>query len=209
MAAGEALLFTPIRIGSLELPARLFKTATAETRASADGFVTDELVEFYRLIALGGTPLIITGNIYVSRQGKSAPRQVGADDDDKIAGLARIPEVVHACGGRIFAQLSLRCQVVPDFVGATDVVSASAVKDLLTGATASDAGGDRSIVRSSADRAAGGGLRRRADAANGYLMSQFPPPTPTGATTVRRRAHALHAKCWARFAAGWARTFRS
>ena len=129
MAADETVLFTPIRIGSLELPGRLFKTATAETRASADGFATDEVVEFYRLIAMGGTPLIITGNIYVSRQGKSAPRQLGADDDDKIAGLARITEVVHAHGGRIFAQLN-HCgrQVVPGFVGATDVVSASAVR---------------------------------------------------------------------------------
>lgn len=183
MAAGEALLFTPIRIGSLELPARLFKTATAETRASADGFVTDELVEFYRLIAMGGTPLIVTGNIYVSRQGKSAPRQVGADDDDKIVGLKRIPEVVHACGGRIFAQLN-HCgrQVVPDFVGATDVVSASAVKDLLTGTQprAMRVAEIASIVEQFGEAA-----RRCKEAgfdgvqmhsANGYLMSQFLTP---------------------------------
>ncbi|MBS0555247.1 MAG: NADH:flavin oxidoreductase, partial [Proteobacteria bacterium] len=183
MAAGEALLFAPIRIGSLELPARLFKTATAETRASADGFVTDELVEFYRLIAMGGTPLIITGNIYVSQQGKSAPRQVGADDDDKIVGLARIPEVVHGCGGRIFAQLN-HCgrQVVPDFVGATDVVSASAVKDLLTGTQprAMRVAEIAAIVEQFGEAA-----RRCKEAgfdgvqmhsANGYLMSQFLTP---------------------------------
>lgn len=183
MAADEAVLFTPIRIGSLELPGRLFKTATAETSASADGFVTDEVVEFYRLIAMGGTPLIITGNIYVSRLGKSAPRQLGADEDDKIAGLVRITQVVHAHGGRIFAQLN-HCgrQVVPDFVGATDVVSASAVKDLLTGT--------RPRAMSTQEIAAiveqfGEAARRCRDAgfdgvqmhsANGYLMSQFLTP---------------------------------
>jgi len=37
-------LFTPIRIGGLELPGRLVKSATTEGRYAADGFVTDELV---------------------------------------------------------------------------------------------------------------------------------------------------------------------
>ena len=41
MTSNPGLLFSPITIGSLTLPARLFKTATAETRASEDGFVTD------------------------------------------------------------------------------------------------------------------------------------------------------------------------
>jgi 2,4-dienoyl-CoA reductase-like NADH-dependent reductase (Old Yellow Enzyme family) len=183
MSDGHPGVFSPIRIGSLELPARLFKTATAETRASADGHVTDEVVDFYRLLARGQTPLIITGNIYVSRQGKSAPRQLGAEDDDKLAGLARIPEVVHAHGGRIFAQLN-HCgrQVLPDFVGATEVVSASATKDLLTGtrARALDSEEIASAVQAFAEAA-----RRCREAgfdgvqlhsANGYLMSQFLTP---------------------------------
>lgn len=179
----EALLFSPIRIGSLELPGRLFKTATAETRASPEGEVTNEVVEFYRLLAMGETPLIITGNIYVSRQGKSAPRQLGADDDDKIPGLRRIPEVVHAHGGRIFAQLN-HCgrQVVPDFVGATDVVSASGVKDLLTGTRPRAMGAEEAA----AIAAQFGEAARRCQAAgfdgvqmhsaNGYLLSQFLTP---------------------------------
>ena len=183
MADREATLFTPIRIGSLELPGRLFKTATAETRASADGFVTDEVLEFYRLLAMGGTPLIITGNIYVSRQGKSAPRQLGADDDDKIAGLTRITEVVHAHGGRIFAQLN-HCgrQVVPDFVGATDVVSASAVKDLLTGTQPRALRGEEiaAIVEHYGEAArrcqAAGFDGVQMHSANGYLLCQFLTP---------------------------------
>lgn len=183
MATAQDLLFSPIRIGSLELPGRLFKTATAETRATADGFVTDELVDFYRLLAMGETPLIITGNIYISRQGKSAPRQVGADHDDKIDGLARLPEVVHAHGGRIFAQLN-HCgrQIVPDFVGATDVVSASGTKDLLTGtrARALDEDEIAAIIDDFGEaarrcRAAGfDGVQMHS--ANGYLLSQFLTP---------------------------------
>jgi len=183
MNADRSLLFSPIRIGSLELPARLFKTATAETRATADGFVTDALVDFYRLLAMGETPLIITGNIYVSRQGKSAPRQLGADDDDKIEGLARLPEVVHAHGGRLFAQLN-HCgrQIVPDFVGATDVVSASATKDLLTGTRARALSTEEidAIIQDFGEAArrcqAAGFNGVQMHSANGYLMSQFLTP---------------------------------
>src|SRR3546814_7247708 len=43
MATDDGLLFTPVSIGKLTLPGRLIKTATAETRASDDGFVTPEL----------------------------------------------------------------------------------------------------------------------------------------------------------------------
>ncbi len=183
MPEGTSLLFSPITIGTLELPARLFKTATAETRATADGVVTDEVEAFYRLLAKGETPLIITGNIYVSRQGKSAPRQLGADHDDKIAGLSRIPAIVHRHGGRIFAQLN-HCgrQVVPDFVGAADVVSASGVTDLLTGTRPRALGSDEigRIVCKFADAAVrcreAGFDGVQLHSANGYLLSQFLTP---------------------------------
>lgn len=127
-------LFSPLDIGSLTLPGRLFKTATAETRATADGMATQAVIDFYTLIARGETPLIITGNIYVSRDGKSAPAQLGADHDDKIPGLAAVVAAVHAHGGKFFAQLN-HCgrQVIPRFAQSPVAYSASAVKDLLTG----------------------------------------------------------------------------
>ncbi|MCB1890145.1 MAG: NADH:flavin oxidoreductase [Rhodocyclaceae bacterium] len=176
-------LFSPIRIGALELPARLFKTATAETRADAAGRVTDAVVDFYRLLAKGGTPLIITGNLYVTRQGKSAPRQLGVDDDDKVAGLRRVTDMVHGHGGRIFAQLN-HCgrQVVPDFVGAPEVVSASGVTDLLTGTRPRALGADEiaALVTAFADAAgrcqAAGFDGVQLHSANGYLLSQFLTP---------------------------------
>lgn len=183
MAAEQTVLFTPIRIGALELPGRLFKTATAETRASADGFATDEVVEFYRLIAMGGTPLIITGNIYVSRDGKSAPMQLGADHDDKIPGLAKVVDAVHAHGGKLFAQLN-HCgrQVIPHFAQSPVAYSASNVKDLLTGTRpqALTVAEIKRLVGCYADaaercqRAGFDGVQLHS--ANGYLLSQFLTP---------------------------------
>ncbi|MCB1954175.1 MAG: NADH:flavin oxidoreductase [Rhodocyclaceae bacterium] len=183
MSHTTASLFSPIRIGSLALPARLFKTATAETRADASGGVTDAVVDFYRLLAKGETPLIVTGNIYVNRQGKSAPRQLGADEDGKIEGLRRITGVVHGFGGRIFAQLN-HCgrQVVPDFVGAPEVVSASGVTELLTGTRPRALGSDEigALVTAFAEAArrcqAAGFDGVQLHSANGYLLSQFLTP---------------------------------
>ena len=180
MTSDNGMLFTPINIGKLVLAGRLIKTATAETRANDGGFVTSELIEFYRLLALGETPLIITGNIYVSHDGKSAPRQPGADDDDKIPGLAELVAMVHAHGSSMFAQLN-HCgrQVLPRFAGLREAVSASATTELVTGtrARALTVEEIRILVRRYADaaercqRAGFDGVQIHA--ANGYLMSQF------------------------------------
>jgi 2,4-dienoyl-CoA reductase-like NADH-dependent reductase (Old Yellow Enzyme family) len=161
----------------------LIKTATSETRASDDGFVTEELIDFYRPIAAGGTPLIITGNLYIAHDGKATPRQTGVDDDDKIPALAHLVSAMHQRGAKIFAQLS-HCgrQVVPGFAGLPEAVSASNVKDLITGTrprpltTAEIA----RVVQCFADAA---GRCRRAGfdgiqlhAAHGYLLGQFLTP---------------------------------
>ena len=106
MSDQVGILFQPIRIGQLEIPGRVIKTATSETRATADGHSTAEQIAFYEPMAMAGTPLIITGNIFVSRDGQSTPNQMGADHDAKIAALAELTAAVHRHGGKIFAQLS-------------------------------------------------------------------------------------------------------
>lgn len=183
MATENSLLFSPLRIGSLTLPGRLFKTATAETRATLDGFATPAVVDFYSLIARGETPLIITGNIYVSRDGKSAPMQLGADADDKIPGLDRVVAAVHAHGGKFVAQLN-HCgrQVIPRFAQSPVAYSASAVTDLLTGTKpqALSVAEIRHLVdcyAAAAERCQRAGFDGvQLHSANGYLLSQFLTP---------------------------------
>ena len=65
----NTMLTTPLHIGPITVRGRLFKSATSETRATDDGFVTDELLEFYEPMVDAGTPMIITGNLYVSPKG--------------------------------------------------------------------------------------------------------------------------------------------
>ncbi|CBL44565.1 NADH:flavin oxidoreductase [gamma proteobacterium HdN1] len=126
----ERMLFKPIRIGSLDVPGRVWKTATSETRATADGFVGDEFIRFYEPIAWAGTPLIITGNLYVGFSGKPTYRNAGIDADDKIPGLTRLVDTVHRHGSLIVAQIN-HCgrQMNPEAIGVEHALSASDVRD--------------------------------------------------------------------------------
>jgi 2,4-dienoyl-CoA reductase-like NADH-dependent reductase (Old Yellow Enzyme family) len=99
-------LWQPINIGSLVVSGRIFKTATHETMASEEGFVTREILGFYQPMAQSGLPLIITGNIFVSWQGKSGGKQLALDHDDKIAGMKELADMCHQHGTKLFAQLN-------------------------------------------------------------------------------------------------------
>jgi 2,4-dienoyl-CoA reductase-like NADH-dependent reductase (Old Yellow Enzyme family) len=176
-------LFTPLRIGPLEAAGRVFKTATAETRASEDGFVTDELVLVYEQWARGGTPLIVTGNLYVSPQGKSTYRMCGADADDKIPGLARLAAAVHRHGGKLVGQLN-HCgrQVIVGHTGVREAVSASAVYEPLMGTRpralhAAEIPRVVDAFAAAAERCRAAGFDGvQVHAAHGYLLNQFLTP---------------------------------
>ena len=181
--ANHSILFSPIKIGKLTLAGRLIKTATAETCANAEGFANQAHIDFYLPMAKGGTPLIVTGNIYVGLDGKSAPGQLGVDHDDKVPALASLVDAVHAHGSKIFAQLN-HCgrQVVPRFAGTNDPVSASNVTELVTGTQPRPLQVDEiaRLVKQYADAARrcqqAGFDGVQIHAANGYLQSQFLTP---------------------------------
>ncbi len=176
-------LFEPLRLGPIEAAGRVFKTATAETRATEDGFVTDELIRVYEQWARGGTPLIITGNLYVSRQGKSTHRMCGVDADDKVPGLARLAEAVHRHGAKLIGQLN-HCgrQVIVGHTGVVDPVSASSVREPVLGTRprslhAKEIPGVVASFAAAAERCRAAGFDGvQVHAAHGYLLSQFLTP---------------------------------
>ena len=176
-------LFTPLRLGGFEAAGRVFKTATAETRASEDGDVTDELVEWYEWLARGGTPLIITGNFYVAPEGKSTYRMCAVDSDARVPGLARLADVCHRHGARLVAQLN-HCgrQVIVGHTGFDEAVSASTVRDPVMGARPralrlDELPGIVDAFASAAERCQRAGFDGvQIHAAHGYLLNQFLTP---------------------------------
>ena len=113
------LLFTPNRIGSLLIPNRIVRSATAERMADGEGCPFPQLKELYQELARGGVGLIITGHMYVHPAGKAHAEMTGIYKDELIPDLAKLAEAVHDLNGRIVVQINhagmnAKAEVVPE-----------------------------------------------------------------------------------------------
>jgi 2,4-dienoyl-CoA reductase-like NADH-dependent reductase (Old Yellow Enzyme family) len=93
------MLFSPGRIGTLELPNRIVMAPMATNFASADGEVTEWMLDYYAKRARGGVGLIIIENANVDYpSGISGATQLRVDQDRFIPGLFRLTQAIHAKG---------------------------------------------------------------------------------------------------------------
>ena len=83
-------LFSPGKIGQVQINNRIVRSATYERRAAKYGKVTEELIELYRDLAEGGTGLIITGAIAVDPKATGGPDQPYLYDNSYIEGQKRL-----------------------------------------------------------------------------------------------------------------------
>lgn len=94
-------LFTPIKLGSLQLKNRIVMAPM--TRSRAIGNLPNALLEeYYRLRADAG--LILTEGISPSPNGLGYARIPGLFNDAQVQGWKRVTDGVHQAGGRIFVQ---------------------------------------------------------------------------------------------------------
>lgn len=91
----NSIVFSPARIGNLEIKNRLVRSATYENASTAQGEVSDFLVEFYRNLAKGGVGLIITGLTSVYPKALAPHLCMRVDNDNFIPSLRKIPEAVR------------------------------------------------------------------------------------------------------------------
>ena len=103
----NSIVFSPGRIGNIEIKNRLVRSATYENAATDNGEVTDVLVEFYRTLGQGGVGLIITGIAGVYPKALAPAKLMRVDDDSYIPGLTKISRAVHELGNgcKIILQL--------------------------------------------------------------------------------------------------------
>ncbi len=96
-------LFTPVRLGSLELSNRIVMAPMTRSRAGDGNAPTALMAEYYAQRASSG--LIISEATQVSPTGQGYPNTPGIHTNAQAAGWRRVTEAVHSKGGRIFAQL--------------------------------------------------------------------------------------------------------
>ena len=106
-------IFTAGKIANLTLPNRLVRSATWEPSVICSRQVTDQVLDLYRALALGGVGLIITGGFPVLERAMSTnPGSAGklrSYDDIRIDGIGKIAQVVHdsGTGCSVVAQLEV------------------------------------------------------------------------------------------------------
>jgi len=96
-------LFTPAKVGTLELPNRIVMSAMTRSRAPESGVPTALTAQYYAQRATAG--LIVTGSVNVSPEATGYLWTEGLYTGEQVAGWQRVSAAVHEAGGRIVAQL--------------------------------------------------------------------------------------------------------
>ena len=98
-------IFSPIKIGLVQVPNRLVVPAMVMNYCNDDGTATERYIAYHEAKARGGWGLIITENYAVDPKGKAFSNIPGLWNDDQIEGHARLTKRIHDSGGIIFAQI--------------------------------------------------------------------------------------------------------
>jgi len=97
-------LLDPLEVREYTLRNRIVMPPMLTNLATADGTVTDKLIEHYiqRAEMLG---LLIVEASYVSKGGNVSEKQLGIYDESLVAGLRKISEVIHGKGTPVVVQI--------------------------------------------------------------------------------------------------------
>lgn len=172
-------LFEETALKTMSLQNRTIRSATWEGLAADDGGVTPAYIAKLVALARGGVGLVITGNAFVSPEGRGGHRQLGVQDDARVPGLAALTGAVHAAGGRIALQLAHAGEIADTAHSGLPPVGPSPDPDQ-PGGEALDVAGIAALVAAFARAAAraktAGFDAVQVHAAHGYLLHQFLSP---------------------------------
>lgn len=180
-------LFSPLRLGALDLPNRIVMAPLTRARATRAHVPTAIMAEYYRQRASAG--MIVSEAIGISRQGLGWPGAAGLWSKEQVDGWRGVTRAVHEAGGRIVAQLwHMGRTVHPDYIGGAAPLSASATtapgraytysgKKPYAAARAADADDIARTINefaaAAANAVAAGFDGVQVHAGNGYLIDQF------------------------------------
>ena len=125
-------LFSPFKIGSLSIQNRMVMSPMETHLCDKEGFVTEEIIAYYKERALGGVGYITMENTAVDPAGRVNDGMLCIQDDKFIPGLKKLTDCIHAVGGKIIIQLShAGKEALPYFTGLKPVAP-SAIPSPLT-----------------------------------------------------------------------------
>jgi len=120
------LLFSPLKIGNIELKNRIVMAPMSLNYSREDGTPSSRQVAYYKARVKGGVGLIISESCYVAAESRGGKRRLGLSSDEMVSGHKRLTSAVHEHGGRIFCQLHHGGAAVSPAASGALPVSASA-----------------------------------------------------------------------------------
>lgn len=120
-------LFSPMKIGSCEIPNRLVVPAMVTNYCNLEGTITERYLRYMEEKAKGGWGLLITEDYCVQENRKGYTRIPGLWNDGQVAGNVELTDAVHAHGAKIFCQMyHPGRQVMPQSTFGLELVAPSA-----------------------------------------------------------------------------------
>jgi N-ethylmaleimide reductase len=100
----DTTLFSPLKLGDIEIPNRIAMAPLTRNRALPDGDLPHAMMaDYYAQRASAG--LLITEASQISPEGKGYAWTPGVYSDAQVEGWRKVTDAVHARGGRIVIQL--------------------------------------------------------------------------------------------------------
>jgi NAD(H)-dependent 7beta-hydroxy-3-oxo-delta4-cholenoic acid oxidoreductase len=99
-------LFSPIKIGKMEVRNRIAMAPITPNWSSDDGTVSDKLIDYFEARAAGGVGMIITETFVVDKSQQYLLASMGFWDDSVIPNFKKLIDRVHAHGAKLVPQLS-------------------------------------------------------------------------------------------------------
>ena len=175
-------LFSPLKVGTLELHNRFVVPPMGTNHANSDGTVSERNIAYWQTRAKGGWGLIIVEVTAIDPLGKAIPHQLGIWEDKFIDGLRRATAAVHQYGAKIAVQLHhAGRQTYRSVIGAQPVapspVSCPVCKDIPRELTKEEIYALIEKFGDAARRAREAGFDMvEIHGAHGYLIAQFMSP---------------------------------
>lgn len=179
-----ANLLQPLQAGPLSLTHRLIMPPMATSKATDDGSVSQDILDYYQEKTAGGyLSLVIIEHSFVDPQGKASKNQLSAAEDRMIENLARLAQVIHQNGSKTMMQLNHAGSAAPLEVTGLTPVAPSAVANPRTGGELPHELTQEEIThliqafKNAARRTKAAGFDGvEIHSAHGYLLNQFLSP---------------------------------
>jgi dimethylglycine catabolism A len=99
------ILLTPAHIGPVEIPNRIVMPPMTTRTSSAEGYMTEACLAYYRARVNGGVGLITVEMASPERAGRHRRHELGIYHDGYIPGLTRLVDEIHRGGAKASIQL--------------------------------------------------------------------------------------------------------